>query len=96
MPHLTVIANITAKSDQIDFVKEQAEKLIAPTRSENGCLRYDLHQDNKNPAHFVFYETWESPAHLQAHMESAHFKAFVAAVEGALETLTVEELTQIA
>ncbi|WP_416383486.1 putative quinol monooxygenase [Psychrobacter sp. 28M-43] len=24
------------------------------------CINYDLHQDNKNPAHFIFYENWAS------------------------------------
>ena len=56
MLKLTIVANIEAKSDKIDFVKAELEKLIHITRSEDGCLQYDLHQDNENPAHFMFYE----------------------------------------
>ena len=35
-------------------------KLIDITRAEEGCINYDLHQDNENPAHFLFYENWKS------------------------------------
>ncbi len=58
MAPLTIVANIKAKADKIDLVKAELEKLIDITRSEEGCLQYDLHQDNENPAHFLFYETY--------------------------------------
>jgi quinol monooxygenase YgiN len=56
MAKLTIVANITAESDKIDPVKTELEKLIDITRAEEGCINYDLHQDNENPAHFMFYE----------------------------------------
>jgi quinol monooxygenase YgiN len=56
MAKLTIVANITAKADKIDLVKTELEKLIDITRAEEGCINYDLHQDNENPAHFMFYE----------------------------------------
>ncbi|WP_299971774.1 antibiotic biosynthesis monooxygenase [uncultured Roseobacter sp.] len=46
MAKLTITGNVVAKEDQIDFVKAELEKLITPTRAEDGCLQYDLHQDN--------------------------------------------------
>ncbi len=57
MAQLTIVANITAKSDQIDLVKSELEKLIDITLAEEGCLQYDLHQDNENPSHFFFTRT---------------------------------------
>ncbi|MEM9449380.1 MAG: antibiotic biosynthesis monooxygenase, partial [Cyanobacteria bacterium P01_E01_bin.6] len=33
------------------------KEFSAPPRA--GCIQYDLHEDNENPAHFVFYENWE-------------------------------------
>ena len=56
MSKLTIVANIKAKSDKIDLTKAELEKLIDITSAEEGCLKYDLHQDNENPAHFLFYE----------------------------------------
>ena len=53
MPDLTIVANITAHPDKIDLVKAELIKLIDVTRAEEGCINYDLHQDNENPAHFL-------------------------------------------
>ena len=57
MTTLTVIAHITAKDDSIALVKAELEKLIPATRSEKGCIRYDLFQDNEKPSHFMFHES---------------------------------------
>lgn len=56
MAELTIVANIIAIADQIEQVKAELKKLVDITRAENGCLQYDLHQDNKKPTHFMFYE----------------------------------------
>ncbi len=96
MAKLTIVANIKAKSGKIDRVKAELEKLIPITRAEAGCINYDLHQDNENPAHFLFYENWESRELWQAHMGNQHLQDYMAATEGAVEEFTVNEMTQIA
>ncbi len=95
MPKLTIVANIKAKSDKIELVKAELEKLVPITRSEPGCLQYDLHQDNENPAHFMFYENWDSRALWQTHMNAQHLKDYMAATEGAVEDFTLSEMTHI-
>jgi quinol monooxygenase YgiN len=95
MAKLTIVANITAKEDKIELIQSELLKLIEPTRAEAGCIGYDLHQDNENPAHFVFLENWESEELLLQHVESEHFKAYAAASEGAVAEFTVNKLTQI-
>ncbi len=96
MAKLTIVANIKAKSGKIDRVKAELEKLIPITRAEVGCINYDLHQDHENPAHFLFYENWESRELWQAHMGNQHLQNYMAATEGAFEEFTVNEMTQIA
>jgi quinol monooxygenase YgiN len=96
MSKLTIVAHITTKPDNVEFVKAELEKLIPITRAEAGCLQYDLHQDNGNPAHFMFYENWESREHWQKHMQNQHLKDFVAATEGAIEELVINEMTHLA
>jgi len=92
---LTIVANIHAKSDQIDLVKAELLKLIEITKAEAGCINYDLHQDNANPAHFMFYENWETRELWQAHMGNQHLADYVAATEGAVDDFTVNEMTHI-
>ena len=96
MPKLTIVANIKAAPDRIALVKTELEKLVAITRSEAGCLQYDLHQDNDDPAHFLFYENWESRELWQAHMNAPHIHAYAAATVDAIEAFTLDEMTHIA
>ena len=96
MPKLTIIANILAKPDKIDFVKAELEKLIPITRAEAGCMQYDLHQDNENPAYFMFYENWESRELWQTHMNAPHLAAYMEATAGAVEKFWLHEMTHIA
>ncbi len=95
MAKLTIVANIHANPDRIGLVKAELEKLIPVTRAEEGCINYDLHQDNDNPAHFTFYENWESREMWQAHMQAPHLAAYMEATDGAVAEFTVSEMTKI-
>lgn len=96
MSNLTVIARVTAKKGAIESVRSELLKLIEPTRKEEGCIEYNLHQDNEDPAVFAFYETWESLASLERHMNSDHFRSYVNAVGGLIEEKVVHKMTRIA
>ena len=95
MNRLTIVANIYAKPQHTELVKTQLEKLVSITLSEEGCIQYDLHQDNKNPSHFLFYENWESREHWQTHMNAPHLAAYLDATAGAIENFTLNEMTQM-
>ena len=96
MPKLTIVAKITAMPDKVEFVKEELLTLIPLTQAEEGCLNYDLHQERGNPAHFLFYENWETREHWLAHMESPHIKGFQELADGAVADVVVLEMSQIA
>lgn len=95
MTTLTIVANIQANADHLDMVKAELEKLIPITRKEEGCLQYELHQDNDNPIHFMFFESWESRELWQTHMNAPHLAAYMAVTEGAVEEFTLNEMMQI-
>ena len=76
-------------------MKTELEKLIPVTRAEEGCIHYDLHQGNDDPAHFTFYENWESREMWQAHMRAPHLAAYMEATDGAVAEFTVSEMTKI-
>jgi len=94
MAQLTIVAHIEAKKDCIDLVKSELVKLLEPTRKEDGCIQYDLHQDNENPAVFLFYENWESRELWQKHMGSTHLAEYIQATEGTVAIFTVNEMTR--
>ena len=94
MPNLTIVANIVVKEDKVDFVKSELLKLVEKTLAEDGCINYDLHQDNNNPTFFMFYENWESRELWQKHMKSDHLAEYKKITEGAVEKTIIFELTK--
>ncbi|MBI2354422.1 MAG: antibiotic biosynthesis monooxygenase [Deltaproteobacteria bacterium] len=96
MSRVTVVARVVAKRDAVAAVKAELLKLIVPTRGEGGCIEYTLHQDNEDPAVFVFYETWENASCLEQHTGTDHYKAYVGAVAGMIEGKVVNKMTRIA
>ncbi|MFI4911772.1 MAG: putative quinol monooxygenase [Sedimentisphaeraceae bacterium JB056] len=95
MAKLIIVADIVVKAEHVDFVKSEMEKLLPVTRAEEGCLQYDLHVDNNNPSHFMFYEAWESRELWQVHMNAQHLKDYIAATDGMLEKFGVSEMTLV-
>jgi quinol monooxygenase YgiN len=96
MSTLTVVAKIVAKKDCVEAVKAELLKMVSLTRLEEGCIEYRLHQDNADPALFIFYENWENQTCLEKHMLTAHFKAYVAVVENMIAEKVVQLMTRLA
>jgi len=92
---LTIIARIEAKKEHLDLVKTEIIKLIEPTLKEEGCMQYDLHQDNEESEVFIFFENWASKALWERHNESTHLAQFIKATDGALESLVVNQMTKV-
>ena len=92
---LTIIARILAKTEQRELVKTELLKLIDRTKAEEGCINYDLHQDNQNPDLFLFHENWDSRALWEVHMNNDHLKEYMKATDGAVEEFTLNEMTHI-
>src|SRR5689334_22911620 len=73
---LTVIAYIFAKRGDEQRVGTALLGLVDETRKEKGCINYDLHESEENPALFLMYENWRSAADLEEHARSAHLREF--------------------
>lgn len=74
---VTVVATMQAKPGQEANLREALLALIPPTRREEGCLNYDLHEDPEQPGSFLFHENWTSKAALDAHLANTHLQAFL-------------------
>lgn len=95
MSKLIIVARILAKEEKRELVKSELLKLIPITRSEEGCINYDLHQDNENPNLFLFFENWESRNLWKTHMDNDHLKEYMEATDGAVEEFVLHEMTHI-
>src|SRR6266403_4008991 len=68
------VAVILRPRDGKDLMLEaELRALIAPTRKEEGCLRYDLHRSVEGPGAFLLHEIWETREHHTAHTKTDHF-----------------------
>lgn len=81
---LRVVARITALPNKIDEVRSLLDKLIEPTRSEPGCLSYELLQNTSDPADFTFVEEWQNDEVMDAHMATDHIQSTIAGTAGLL------------
>lgn len=84
---LRVVARVVALPDKIEDLKIILTGLLEPTRKENGCIFYDLMQNNTNPAEFVFVEEWKSETDLQAHLASDHIQEALVKCHNLVEML---------
>ena len=78
---IAVVARIMVKEGRFDDYVKCAEKIVAETRKENGCIAYEFCQSVGEPQKCAMIEKWESRAALDAHMQTAHFKEFIASTE---------------
>ncbi len=79
---LRVVARIKALPDKVDMVRSILVELIEPTRKEEGCLVYELLQNNSDPTDFTFVEEWLSESSLNSHAKSQHLKGAAEKLRG--------------
>ena len=92
---LTVVAHLRALDGRIEETKAFLSSLIAPTRAEQGCVEYWLHQDNEDPAEFIFYENWTNRAEWDKHMEQPHLQKFAEVKDKVFELQKLRLMTMI-
>jgi quinol monooxygenase YgiN len=81
MTVLTVIARIKSNPGMEKQMQQDLLGLLTPTRSETGCITFDLLTDINDPTIFILYENWESQSALDAHFEQPYVKRVLKAYE---------------
>lgn len=85
MKPLVVIATLRARPGREEELERALRGLVAPTRQEPGCVRYDLHRSQDSAGRFLFYEIWADRPHWETHMGRPHLQAFLARVPELVE-----------
>lgn len=81
MTELTSIAFVRALPGKTLALGRELCLLVGPTRTEAGCIAYEIHQANDDPDIWFIYESWHSAEDLDAHFETPHFQTFATRVE---------------
>jgi quinol monooxygenase YgiN len=77
MAPLDVVAVITAKQGSDPLVEAALKELTAASRTDRGCLAYDLFVSASAPETFITIERWASQEDIDAHMASPHIAKVV-------------------
>src|SRR5258708_10921229 len=64
---VTLVVTLRAKEGQHILLEAELRALIAPSRKEEGCLRFDLHACPDQPGAFLLPEVWRSRDYRTSH-----------------------------
>ncbi len=78
---LTIVARIKAKSGMEERMQQDLLSLLTPTRTEPGCITFDLLLDTNDSSVFLLYENWQNQAALDAHFQQPYVKQVLKAYE---------------
>ncbi|MFI2858092.1 putative quinol monooxygenase [Paenibacillus sp. JSM ZJ436] len=92
MEPIVITAVLKAKSGHEKELEQALLAVLQPSREEEGCIQYDLHQSTDDPSVFVFYERWANEAALNAHIHSDHYGHYRQHAEELVETREVYRL----
>lgn len=95
MATLYLAVSLYAKPGREDDLRQLLEGLVEPSRADDGCVCYDLHTDNQNPAHLFLYEAWRDAAAWERHKATEHLRRFSEAAGEVVERRAVHQLTRI-
>lgn len=76
MKKLYIVALFQFKESDVMEALELLKKLVIETRKEEGCLQYDLIEDNTHKGVFFIVELWESDEHHHQHNGTDHLMNF--------------------
>jgi quinol monooxygenase YgiN len=83
--HVKIMAVLAARPGKAADLRALLDGMLAPSRAEPGNLRYDLWQDQADPARFVLDELYADSEAVAAHRATPHFQSYLAAVNDLAE-----------
>lgn len=78
---IRVVVPATVQVSALPRALELYRELVEETRTETGCISYELLQRADDPTRLLLVEEWESQAHLDAHTRTPHFIRLVALLD---------------
>lgn len=74
---VTLMAEAFLTPEGVAKVKSVAYAYVSKSRTEPGCIQYQLQEEATDPGHIIFYEQYASPAAFARHVNSPHSKVWV-------------------
>lgn len=91
-----IVVDFEINPDHMDsFLPKMQENARTSLAQEEACLQFDVLTDPDRPSSVMLYELYASQAAFQAHLNTAHFKRFDAAVGPMITSKTVRSFSQV-
>lgn len=74
---IMVIAKSFLPEKNSDKLLELAKELVEITVKQEGCIKYEMYQDENDPKVLIMIEEWESKEALANHTSSEYYKRIV-------------------
>jgi (4S)-4-hydroxy-5-phosphonooxypentane-2,3-dione isomerase len=71
-----IIVEFRARPDQVEAFTALIDRHAGNSRTEEGCLAFDVCQDPDDPARFVLYEVYRDQAAHARHLEMDSYRWF--------------------
>ncbi|WP_031480298.1 putative quinol monooxygenase [Maridesulfovibrio frigidus] len=82
---IILTAALKAKKGKEADVEKILVHMVSETAQEEGALEYRLHKSTTKPGSFYLYEKYTGQAAIDAHVETDHYKALGASLNGLVE-----------
>lgn len=89
---VVIFATFVPKPGCEDEVRRALQAVLPPTRSEPGCLRFDLYACVEPVTTFRLFEIFTNRHAVDAHRETDHYRVYRATVMPLLQTAPVVTL----
>ncbi len=71
-------AVLVAREGEEEAIEHAMRQVVPPSRAEPGVVQYIAHRSTEDPRQFMFYEQYVSEEAWREHLETAHYKTWVA------------------
>jgi len=75
---IRLVARLKARPGKVEALRAVLFGLLAPTRTEEGCITYEMLQNLEDPTDFTFVEEWSGQPAIDAHFASEHIREALA------------------
>ncbi|MDP6964021.1 MAG: putative quinol monooxygenase [Planctomycetota bacterium] len=79
-----IIAEMKANPGKREQVADVLEKMLQPSRNEQGCISYRFFYSHDDSDVILFYEQWRDMAAIKFHFETEHFQQLKPQLDGLL------------
>ena len=93
---ISIILRVHLPADKREQAKIAMLALVEPSRSEPGCIRYELYRDIERERDLILLECWRDQAAFDEHLAKPYLKDFTIRFADVLKDAITSGVTRLA